>query len=154
MFHHVNELSQERTFVLFQGERVKLKHEKKYLEKILHEIRKLNRVQLLLFCDKKLVGVSEIGSKNRAQSHVASFGISIKKSARGKGFGELLMISTLREAQKRLPKIKIVILSIFANNMVAARLYKKLGFKKYGFLPKGIKHKEKFVDEIFMWRRI
>lgn len=154
MLQYINELSRERTFVLLQGGRVKLKYEKKYLEKVLREIRKPSRVQLLLFCDKKLVGISEIGQKNRAQSHVASFGISIRKSARGKGLGGLLMKTILIETKKQLPEVKIVILSTFANNIIAAKLYKKLGFKKYGLLPKGVKHKKRLVDEIFMWKEI
>lgn len=154
MLDYINELSQERSFVLLQGEKMTLKQEKEYLEGILNKTRKHAIVYHLLFCDKKLIGISEIKMKNNAQGHIGIFGISIRKSARGKGLGKLLMTATLREAKKRLSKLKIIILGVFANNEIAIKLYKKLGFREYGLLPKGVRHRKKFVDEIFMWKKI
>ena len=63
------------------------------------------------------------------------------------------MEAVLKEA-KKLKGLKIIDLGVFGNNPVARNLYKKMGFIEYGNLPKGILHKDKLVDHIYMYKEI
>lgn len=91
--------------------------------------------------------------KDKAEKHVGTFGITMAKDFRNKGIGTTLMELVLEEA-KKLKDLKIITLGVFGNNPIAKNLYKKLGFVEYGYLPKGIVHKGKFVDHIYMYKEI
>ncbi|MCH8820996.1 GNAT family N-acetyltransferase [Patescibacteria group bacterium] len=154
MLNFINELSAERTFVRNQGVVFTLEQEKKFLDDHIKKISDKKIMQLLAFSDSKLVGVSGVDMKDRAQSHVGYFGISVEKDFRSKGVGSKLMEIIINEAEKNLPNLKIIVLTVFANNPVAEEMYKKIGFKEYGRLPKGITHRDKFVDEIYMYKNV
>ena len=64
-----------------------------------------------------------------------------------------MMKITLAEG-KKLPSLQMVTLGVYANNPRAIHLYKKLGFKNYGTVPKAIHHKGKYVDEILMYKNL
>jgi len=52
-------------------------------------------------------------------------------------------------------KLKIITLGVFANNPIALKMYqKRFDLKEYGRLPQGIKHRGKFVDHIFLYKRV
>ncbi|KKR63453.1 hypothetical protein A2210_02530 [Candidatus Woesebacteria bacterium RIFOXYA1_FULL_40_18] len=57
----------------------------------------------------------------------------------------------LNEA-KKLPKLKIVTLQVFAENGKAVKMYEDFGFKEYGRLPEGNLYKGKLVDDILMYK--
>lgn len=63
------------------------------------------------------------------------------------------MIRELLSVEKNLP-IKIVELSVYQNNPLAKELYEKFGFKQFGKLPKGIKHRGIYVDHIYMYKNV
>lgn len=50
--------------------------------------------------------------------------------------------------------LKIITLEVFSLNILAQNLYKKFGFMEYGRLSGGIKYKNKFVDDILMYKKI
>lgn len=151
MWRYINILSKEKTYITFQGEKISLKHEREYLKGQLEKIEKKESAQLLLFTGKKLAGISSIDLNNRIQAHVGVFGITILKEFRGIGFGKLLMKLVLNEA-KKLPKLKIVTLQVFAENGKAVKMYEDFGFKEYGRLPEGNLYKGKLVDDILMYK--
>ena len=84
--------------------------------------------------------------------HVGELGIFIKKLYRDKGIGEFMIRQALKYARKE--GIKIVELSVFANNGRAIHLYKKLGFKKVGLLKGTLKNKGRYFDQIIMVKNI
>ena len=155
LLKYANELSREKTFVLFQGEKVTLKQERRFVGGHLRAAKEKTGISLLAFLDKKLVGFTEmVSKKNSVLCHVGELGISVHKDARGSGVGLLLMQFLIQETKKRLPHIKILVLSVFGKNTIAQKLYKKVGFHEFGRLPKGIRHRGKFDDSIYMYRRI
>jgi RimJ/RimL family protein N-acetyltransferase len=154
MYNYVNKLSKEKTFMIFQGEKVSLADEEKYLTQIKELIKKKLAVVLFLRTNGELAGVTNLNMMSKICSHIGSLGISIKKEFRGRGLGELLMKTLLTEGKKAMPQLKIVKLGVFAINPGAIHLYKKLGFKEYGRLPKGLQYKGKLEDEIFMYKNI
>lgn len=154
LHRYINALSKEKTFVSFQGEEISLEDEIEYVKSSLKKIDEKKSVQLIVECDNKIVGVSGIDSKPRVNSHVGVFGISIAKDFRGQGIGKKLIESVLKETENNLKHIKVIQLECFANNENACNLYKSVGFKEYGKLPKGIQYKGELVDEILMYKEI
>ena len=150
---YVNELSKEKTFVPFQGEKITKKEMGDFLKKIIKNIKEKKEIQLFLFKENNLIGIASVSLKQKIFNHLGVTGVSIKKDFRGKGLGKMLMKKALEEASS-LVGIKKIILGVFANNKVAINLYKKLGFKEYGCLPCAIKWRGKFVDEVLMYKDI
>lgn len=151
---YINNLSKEKTFILFQGEQVSLEDEKKYLDAQLTAISKGKAVQLLAFSEGILIGNTHINLYDKATKHVGIFGIALAKEFRGEGIGTLLMEKIIEEAEKNLQGLKIIILSRLGNNEIAEKLYEKMGFKEYGRLPEGVAHREKLVDHVYMYKKV
>lgn len=154
LLNHINTLSEEKTFIRFQGEQLTIEDEKKVLDEWLKGIKEKKLVKLLLFVGDDLAGSSEITMRDRIASHVGNLGIAVTKKYRGQGLGEILMKKIIEEAKRNFPDLKIVYLGCFSNNTAALNLYKKLGFKEFGRLPKGIKYKGEYIDSINMYKEV
>lgn len=154
VWKYINTLSKEQTFLILQGKKISLKEEKKWLEDNLKKIHQGKAVQLFVFVDNELVGVSDIIVKEDAERHIGGFGITIAKDFRNKGIGTLLMETIFKEAKKNCNDLKIVTLGVFGNNSVAKKLYKKMGFLEFGNLPQGLLHQGKPVNHIYMYKNM
>lgn len=154
MCDYINELSQEHTFVRFQGEKVSLEDEEKYLQGQLEKIKNNKSIELVILCEDKIMGISAVDLKDKTESHEGVLGISISKEIRGEGIGKTLMRLTLEEADKRLPDLRIITLGVFGDNNLAYKMYLNFGFQEYGRLPGGSKHNEKYVDHVYMYKKI
>ncbi|MBI4009334.1 GNAT family N-acetyltransferase [Candidatus Roizmanbacteria bacterium] len=152
MWEYINTLSKERTYITFQGEKLTLEEEEKFLKTHLEKISKNQAVLLLVFHEGKLIGNSGIDLKERVEKHIGVFGITIAKGFRGEGIGVKLMELVISEAEKNLPNLEIITLGVFASNDVAKEMYKKFGFVEYGNLPKGLKLENGYVDHIYMYK--
>lgn len=154
LWRYINELSEEKTFISFQGEEISLKDERAFLNNAIKKIKDGRGMLLLVESGGKIVGVSDVHMKPRISAHIGVFGISISKKFRGKGVGKKLMELVLDESKKNLKNLRILELDCFANNPIAAEMYKSFGFKEYGRLPEGIAHKGGFVDDILMYYEV
>lgn len=152
MWKYINTLSQERTFIRYQGEQISLEEEEKYLNSFLEKIANKQAVQLLVIYQGEIVGISDVEMKDKTEKHEGIFGIAIAKDFRGKGIGSKLMGMVINEAEANLPELEIMVLDVFANNDLARGMYKRFGFAEYGMLPKGIKLEKGYVDRVFMYR--
>ena len=111
-------------------------------------------VSLYAVVNDKVVGVCDINMRGLIESHIGLFGLTVHKEFRGEGIGKLLLQTTIEEAIKQLPQMKIIELSVFANNPVAIELYRKLGFTEYGVLSGGILHRDEYVDHVYMFKKV
>lgn len=150
----MNTVSKEKTFIRFQGEQLTLEEEEKYLKDYLEKIKNKKGIKLIVFIDNKFIGVADITMQSSVESHIGIFGIIVADGFRGEGIGKLLMENVIAEALKEIPELKIIQLSVFANNPVAIEFYQQMGFREFGNLPEGILHKGKFVDHIYMYKRM
>ncbi|HKC04347.1 MAG TPA: GNAT family protein [Patescibacteria group bacterium] len=150
----INEISKEKTYIRLQGEEFSMIEETKYVDGQLKKIIKKETVQLLLFVNGELSGVTAIELGEKIKNHIGVFGITISQKQRGKGYGKLIMKLILEEASKNIPNLKMVTLECFAENEKAINLYKSFGFVEYGRLPKGNLYKEKYVDDVSMYKNI
>ncbi|MCW1930045.1 MAG: GNAT family N-acetyltransferase [Candidatus Kerfeldbacteria bacterium] len=146
--NYINTLSQEHTFILFQGKQMTLQQEEEWVKDSMQSQRS---VKGLLFVDGVLAGVSDIdvASIEHANSPEGVFGISLAKEFRGQGYGKLLMKTVLDEAQRVLP-MRVIILDLFGNNAVARKMYESFGFTEVGRIPNGILHNGQYVDDVTM----
>jgi RimJ/RimL family protein N-acetyltransferase len=151
---YINTLSQERTFVHFQGEHMTLEEEMVYINGQVERINHHRTIQLIALCDNTIIGIAGIDMKDKVEKHIGEFGISIAQGYRGEGIGTLLMEAVLTEAAENIPELQMVILDVFSNNTTAIAMYEKFGFVTYGRLPNGIKHNDIFVDTIKMYKKI
>ena len=154
VWHYMNKLSEEKTFIRYQGEKVSFEEEKEYIQSKLKEINNNKSVVLFLIVNEKVMGICGIDLLDKTENHVAKLGLSIDQELRGQGLGEKLIISTMEESKNNLNKLQIIKLEVKKPNNIAIKLYKKLGFKKYGHLPKGTTHQGEYVDEIMMFKRV
>lgn len=154
MLKYINELSDEKTFVRYQGEYETLESETKYLKSRLEAIENKRAVHLLAFFNNKLIAATDVHMKDKTERHVGILGISVAKDFRGEGLGNLLMQLILKEARKEIPELKIVTLEVYSTNDIAQKMYEKFGFERYGLLPEGITRGGKFEDAILMYKNI
>lgn len=154
LMEYINSLVEERAPIL-KDVKVNLREEKKWLKSLLSEIKSKKKVAYVVEHKKSgnIVGMCNITKGNFAASHIGNLGIAIKKEFRGIGLGKALMNYTIEQAKKKL-NIEMVTLSVFKNNKIAISLYKKLGFKVYGELKRGLKRDGKYYDEILMYKRL
>lgn len=152
--NYINKISAEQSFLLLQGFQNTIESETKWLQDKLEKIDKNKCVYLCGFYNDNLIACSEITLLSEAKAHVGNFGISVAIDFRGQGIGQKIMELTIEESVKKLSDLKIIDLEVFGQNKVAINLYKKLGFKKYGLLPKALKRKGKFDDAILMYKTV
>lgn len=154
LINYINKASKEKTFITFQGEKIKLEDEKKWLESTIQKIKKKEKIYLMAFVDGQFAGSSDIELASMVRKHIGIFGIIVDNNFRGGGIGKLLMDLVIKEATKNLIGLKIITLECFANNKVAISLYQKMGFIKFGCLPKSLERKGKMDDAILMYKKV
>jgi putative acetyltransferase len=152
--HYMNALSEERTFVRFQGEQFTLEEETAYITGQLQRMEQHQTVQLVAFCQGTVVGVADVNMKDMVEKHVGALGISIAQPYRGEGIGALLMETVLKEAAAQLPHLRIIMLEVFSDNTLAIAMYQKFGFVEYGRLPAGVLHNNAYVDTVYLYRKV
>lgn len=103
------------------------------------------------FYENKLIGILDFMSNKRKRlKHWGKFGISIHHDYQDKGIGTKLM-QYLLDWAKQNEQTKMICLSVHANNLRAIALYKKMGFKEFGYLKNCIEDTDgSFTDSIEM----
>lgn len=154
MWQYINALSNENTFIRFQGERISFEDEENYVRSMLPRIESDIALQLLVFVDEQLVGTSNLDMYDRTDRHIGELGISISKDFRGEGIGTVLMKHTIKEGAEHLLGLEMITLSVFVNNQAAINMYKKFDFIEYGLLPRGVKLSDSYVDRVLMYKKL
>ena len=79
--------------------------------------------------------------------HISNASYAVKKDKRGQHMGELLVKDCLIKAKELGFKI-LQFNAVVATNISALKLYKKLGFKQLGIIPKGFLLKDGTYEDI------
>jgi RimJ/RimL family protein N-acetyltransferase len=156
LLEFINEVSaEEKAMISTQGQKLTLAQERKFLQQKIEQMKKHEAVQLVALCKKKIIATCSIDLQSSVQRHLGQFGVIVRKSYRQQGLGHKISLATIDTAQKQISQLQIVILHVFARNMPARKLYKKLGFKEYGLLPRGrINVDNTTEDEVFMFKNL
>lgn len=154
MCDYINTLSDEHTFIRFQGEKMTLPDEEKYVAGQLKKVGEKTTVHLLAFVGDVLAGICQVDRLEKIERHVAVLGITVAKPYRKDGIGAKLLEMAISEASKHIDGLRIITLGLFANNGVAKKLYERFGFQEYGHLPQGILQDGTYIDHVFMYKKL
>jgi len=149
----INEVSKEDTYITFSGEKVTKEEEVEHVLNLFRGIEYLNRVYLCCFAGSELVGTASIDrvlTGRRRRRHIGLFGITLAQKYRGEGIGEKMSRIIIEEAKRHIPGLTMLLLNVYGQNHIAQSLYKKLGFKEVGRMPKGLIYKGEYDEEINM----
>ncbi len=122
------------------------------LQKKINETLKGKDIRFVAINEGKIIGHLKVSFGKGLHKHRVEFSsIIVDNAYRNSGVGTNLMECALNN----LPKgICLVLLSGDIKNKVAFKLYKKLGFKKYGELAKASLVNGKFVDNYLMKKEL
>lgn len=151
---YINKLSLEQTFIRFQGEQQTVDQERDWIQSFISKIQNSLGMSLYALIDNQIIGVCDINMRGSIESHIGVFGLTVAQGFRNEGIGALLLKTMLKQAHTTIPQLKIVELSVFANNPAAINLYEKYGFKEFGRLPNGILHRGEYIDHIYMFKEL
>ncbi|HSM70569.1 MAG TPA: GNAT family protein [Anaerolineales bacterium] len=140
----LDEVSRERKYLGFV-EAPPLESTRKWLKSGVDqgEIRliAMNGVQVIGWCDIEL-------NNREGFRHSGKLGIGVLKEFRGTGIGTKLLTQALSEAQ--LQNLERIELEVYESNLVAIKLYERLGFKVEGRKRKARKIDGHYDDVIMM----
>jgi len=114
-----------------KDQKVTKEQEAEWLRRRLADLENDKVFCLVAEIDGKVVANSEITKRGGYSRHVSEVGIAIRK-----GY------------------LKILTLSVFSTNARAIHVYRKVGFKETGRIPKNIYKDGKYIDKIIMTREI
>ena len=101
--------------------------------------------------DGVAVGQSNSRKRGGRLRHNAGLGVFLLREYRNMGIGTELIKEL--ETQVKEKGVKILYLEVFAISP-AVSLYKRLGYREYGRLPRAIQYKGDYVDCISMYKNI
>jgi len=145
----INSLIEEDAKILM-NKRASLKDEVEFLKGAIKSVKSKKKVYVITKDNNKVVANTSIELQSFRRSHIGKFGIAIRDGYRGIGLGKYIMAEVLKMAKKNLPGLKIFQLEVYENNKPAIALYKKMGFKEVGKVPKQIQHNGKLIGEYIM----
>ena len=148
---YINKLVEEDTYISSGKQTVE--DEEKYIKSMLKKIDDNKEIHIVAFYHEGKIGSIDIFNLGVRKEHSGELQINILKSFRGQGLGKILMDEALKLAKEKLG-LKLIILTCFSVNTIARQLYIKQGFRQYGLLPKAIKYKKQYVDEVLMCKEI
>ncbi|MDE1768486.1 MAG: GNAT family N-acetyltransferase [Candidatus Micrarchaeota archaeon] len=126
---------------------------KKWFEKLREDMKSGDAVYAVAEIDGKVVGhcfvrrslpVSEF-------AHVGTFSILVHKDHRSAGIGRQMAKFTIAKCKQ---KFRLLQLFVFGSNVRAKRLYRSLGFKDAGTIPKFYKRGKKYIDRDIMYMEL
>lgn len=129
------------------------KEEIEFLKNHINKLKKGKEISIVILTNKKIVGMGNIWVGIGSEAHVAEIGLGMMKGYRGLGIGKRLMKTLIKIAKKKW-KIEIVKIRCSSDNLIAKNLYKKLGFRETGKIPKGMKFKGRYYDDIILYKRL
>jgi ribosomal protein S18 acetylase RimI-like enzyme len=147
----INSLVEEGAEIL-RDVNVTREEEADWLGNRLARIEKGQLIGVVAEVDGKMIANSEVEKRSSFMSHMGYLGIAIKKGYRGIGIGTKLMQTLINESKKM--GLEILVLDVFDVNQPAKALYKKMGFKEMGRIPKGIHKNGRYMDLVRMTREL
>jgi RimJ/RimL family protein N-acetyltransferase len=149
MMYLINSLIEENARI-HMNKKLNIKQEKEYVGNMMNDVKKKKKICVVAETGKRIIGTTEISAGLGTVSHLGTFGILIVKDYRGIGIGYKMMTTILDMSENI--GVNIVKLSVAADNKNAQKLYKSMGFKKMGTIPKAMKFGNKYIDEVYMYK--
>ncbi|UCE80645.1 MAG: GNAT family N-acetyltransferase [Methanobacteriota archaeon] len=146
----INAVIEEPMSGIIFNKKTTLEDEKKWLKQRMRDIERKKTVILLAEVDGEAMGNCDVVRRQFKEFHRAELGIVIREELRGKGVGEALIKRTIALAKQRMKGLEQVDLKTFTYNRRAQSLYRKMGFRRTGCIPRAIKEGKKYYGEVEM----
>lgn len=154
VYNFFKAINDERTFIRFQGEKITIEDEIKFVQNSVKEENNNKKISLVAEYKNAIIGSCDITKGILVQHHTATVGIIVAKKFRKHGIGKMLLKQIISVAKNKWKDLKIIRLEVFSNNSVAIKFYESFGFKTYGILPKGLYYRNRLVDELSMFLKV
>ncbi len=133
----VSERDEDPGFGIISDKKQTRESEAVWLAERLAAIESGNAIDIVAEIEGRMIGNCEVlRGKTSDEHHHGFLGISVSKAYRDTGIGRELMKTIIEECRKA--DFKTMELEVFANNPRAIHLYKDVGFKQVGLIPKKI----------------
>ncbi|MCL5407018.1 MAG: GNAT family N-acetyltransferase [Patescibacteria group bacterium] len=148
----INRLTYEDTFLSLTGNPKTLTEEETWVKNTILNMKADRSFVCWAVVDDKIVGDCSVNRGGTRDWHVGKIGLMVDQNFRQDGIGRYLLEYVLNQAKQM--GVKIVTLDVFSDNIIAIKLYEKLGFKKYALLPQGLYRQGKYSDALKMYKNL
>jgi len=151
MLDFINSLVEEEAMITANMKQTR-ESEVDWLARKLTNLEKDRVINVVAEVEGRMVGSCEVEARPGRFSHVGVLGISVKQGYREVGIGQELM----REAERQAAQMGLesILLEVFATNDRANHVYEKMGYRRIGAIPDGIKYKGEYVDSVYMVKKL
>jgi RimJ/RimL family protein N-acetyltransferase len=151
MLEFINGLVEEEAMIAVDTTKT-MKEEIDWISNKLKRLENDSEMCVVAEVDDHMIGSTEISPRYGRLKHYGLLGIAIKDGYRDAGIGQELM----KEIEKHAPRLGIeyLALEVFSINDRAIRVYDKMGYKKVGVYPRGVKYRGEYVDNVHMVKKI
>jgi putative acetyltransferase len=143
----INSLVEERAEILVDTKMTR-EQEAEWLVGVLARVEKGEFLHLVAEMDGRVVASCDLHRGKGSEAHVGVVGIVVKKGFRGLGIGAEMMRALIKYGEK--VGLRLLVLSVFATNVGAVHVYKKVGFFVTGRVPGKHFRDGVFIDELTM----
>ena len=144
---YINELVKEDAPINI-NKKATLREERAWLKRQIDEIKRGRNIMLVAEKNGEIVSVCELRRRTYRMSHVANFGIGVKRKYRRLGIAEAISREVLKRAKEE--GIEIVRSCVLEGNEPSMALHRKLGFVRDAILKDEIKHDGKYKNGFLM----
>lgn len=151
MLEFINSLVEEEAMIAADTKKTRME-EIDWIANKLKDVEKDTQMAVVAEVDGRMVGSCEISPRFGRLKHYGMLGISLKAGYRDAGIGQEMM----REIESHAPRLGIeyLALEVFGTNEHAIHVYEKIGYKRIGAYPDGVKYKGEYVDSVHMVKRL
>ena len=144
---YINELVREGAPIIINKIST-LKEEREWLRRQIEDIKKNMNVTLVAEKNGEIVSICQLWRRTYRMSHVADFGVGVKRKYRRIGIAGTISLEVFRIAKEK--GIEIVRSWVFEDNGPSKALLKKLGFVRDAILKDEIKDGRNYKDAFLM----
>lgn len=151
MLEFINSLVEEEAMIAANQKQTR-EQEIVYMVRVLTSVEKDKQVRVVAEVDGRMVAQCEVVPRFGRMSHVGGLGISVKQGYREIGIGQELM----KEAEKQARRLGLerILLEVFVTNDRAIHVYEKIGYRRIGAMPDGVKYKGEYIDSVYMLKKL
>jgi len=144
---YINDLVEEGAPINID-KRATLRAERAWLKRQIGEIKRGQTIMLVAEKNGEIVSTCQLWRRTYRMSHVANFGVGVKRKYRRMGIAEAISREVLRKAKTE--GIEIIRSCVFEDNEPSKALHKRLGFVEEAILKDEIKIGRNYKNGILM----
>ncbi|MFB0523056.1 MAG: N-acetyltransferase family protein [Candidatus Bathyarchaeia archaeon] len=148
----INSLIEEGADIEYDTKKTR-EEEVDWLSGAIAQLEKGNMLYMVAEVGGRVIASSSVGKRRfGCENHVGDLGLLIGSAYRDVGIGTEMMRTLIGQA--RMMGLEVLVLSVFATNERAIHVYKKVGFKEVGRIPRSIYRDGRYIDRVMMAKEL